>query len=316
MASPSKQHTEVAHLEALRRNIAQLKAERTQLCDDLRSAQCDARALTEELERKKQPTLNKYVRLAVVLGIDMPEVDLVAACERDVAALCTRHQPGFGATEDLWLVDATNSSTVSPLGRAAAATLPARSTVTARDVLRLGCSYAARGLPVATINAILDRLTLYHEVETTRTLNVSAPANVQYLQLTVPALEHPAITRTQCVALVIECDSHDQGWATDASHLNGSYRGCHSWVELQVTAPNGSVVVPRRDAYRNLRAHSAFRRHLVHITDTSVLAHLTAPGSRVTVHLRAQFPGWRNEARFARLAIAYKVALCDDLMQL
>ncbi|EQC29565.1 hypothetical protein SDRG_12574 [Saprolegnia diclina VS20] len=222
--------------------------------------------------------------------------------------------PAAAPTDTIWLVNPAKLTDVQELTPAVAATMPTRSTTTPSDIIEAGAHLVSRGLPVAVVNAILDASgsVLVFDAETTAEEYEYAPADVEYLRLTVPTMDHRALEFLRCTALVIECTSHDQGWATDEPELNGSYNGCFSWAEFQVSGPDGMVLLPRREACRNLRASGSYRHHMQYVTDPTVLRLLLTPGNQVSLHLRAEYGGWSNQATYGRLALVYTVGLNED----
>ncbi|KDO24240.1 hypothetical protein SPRG_09876 [Saprolegnia parasitica CBS 223.65] len=224
--------------------------------------------------------------------------------------------PAAAPVDTIWLINPANLADVHELTPAVAATMPTRSTTTPRDTLQAGALLVSRGLPVAVANTILDASgsVLVFEAETTAEQYEYAPADAEYLRLTVPTMDDPALELLRCTALVIECTSHDQGWATDAPELNGSYNRCYSWAEFQVSAPDGTLLLPRREACRNLRASGSYRHHLQYVTDPAVLRLLLTPGNQVSLHLRAMYGGWSNQASYGRLALVYTVGLNENSM--
>ncbi|OQR91629.1 hypothetical protein ACHHYP_04525 [Achlya hypogyna] len=213
-----------------------------------------------------------------------------------------------------WLVNESNKKDAKPLTPAVAETLYLTSSHTPQEIARVGILLASTGLPIPAVNTVLDQAgcVLVYDSETAANEGEYAPADVEYLRFTVPSVGHTAL-EARCIALVLECTSHDQGWASETQELNGTFNGCYSWVEYQVAAPDGTLTVPRTVACLNMRADSNFRHYVQYVTDAAVLAALT-PGATVSLHLRAEFGGWANYARYGRIAVVYAAGLSEDSM--
>ncbi|KAH9106135.1 hypothetical protein AeMF1_018157 [Aphanomyces euteiches] len=216
-------------------------------------------------------------------------------------------------TLPMWLVD-PKSQVASELSPSEVAALCLEG-YTASDVVHVGCTLSLCGLPLALVNRVLDIAGLWvkYHADTYEVMEGWAPMEREYVRLTIPYdLSHKLLRWTECTALSIECVSHDQGWAIDLPELNSTYFGCNSWVEFEILGPHGETILPRVDMCRNLRACGSYRRHLLHITDRSILNHVTA-GCRVIVYLRAQFPGWSNHAKYGRVSVQFAYAMKDSV---
>ncbi|ETV83139.1 hypothetical protein H257_04862 [Aphanomyces astaci] len=168
------------------------------------------------------------------------------------------------------------------------------------------------GAPVALVNLIayMADICTNHAVDTHDLVVGNAPLDREYLRFVVPISSTPHL-EVLSSSLVIECVSHDQGWASDDAD-NHSYKNCWSWVEFEVVdVSNGSVVLPRQEMCRNLRASKPFRRHRLRVTDKAILDRLR-PGCHVVLHLRAEFNAWSNHARYASISLRQWWGLRDE----
>ncbi|ETW00020.1 hypothetical protein H310_07460 [Aphanomyces invadans] len=161
----------------------------------------------------------------------------------------------------------------------------------------------ASGAPAAIVSyiAYLGDVCSAYFVDTHDAVVGNAPLDREYLRLIIPAM---TVTNLEVFSsmLVLECVSHDQGWASDQTD-NQTYRNCWSWVEFEVVdATNAAVLVPRQVMCRNLRASKTYRRHRMQITDKSILRHLQ-PGCQVVLYLRARYNAWSNHARYASISL-------------
>jgi hypothetical protein len=140
-----------------------------------------------------------------------------------------------------------------------------------------------------------------------------APLDREFLNYIIPCNVDidPLLELQQPVCLIIECVSHDQGWASDATYLDHTYQGCHSWIKFDVSDPSGVPVTPRTVACLNLRASMDARRHVNYITQPQMLEHLR-PGNQVKLHMRAQYPGWANYVTCARVSIVSAAGVKED----
>ncbi|KAF0685731.1 Aste57867_22430 [Aphanomyces stellatus] len=184
-----------------------------------------------------------------------------------------------------------------------------------QDVMLTVCLLCKLNLPTPIANKIAEMagiLSGFFE-ETHALVQDTAPMDHAYFRLVIPSdMGHGELEFTSCMGLSIECISHDQGWATDAPELNGTYDGCHSWMEYEVQDLDGVALLPRRVVCRNLRASWPFRRHRIEIRDRDVLD-LLVPGHVVVLFARAQFGGWANFVKYACIHVALSVALKESV---
>ncbi|OQR91647.1 hypothetical protein ACHHYP_04526 [Achlya hypogyna] len=214
----------------------------------------------------------------------------------------------------IWLVNAADVGEVHQLTPAQASRMHLNNMYSAPDALYIGCILAQRNLPIDVVNAILEAAGVVLEARAEMRMKAYgyAPLDEEILRLDVPVMDYKWLELVRPVALILESISHDQGWASDAPELNGSYNGCWSWIEFQVAAADGTLVVDRRPMCRNFRANRSPRRHLQYVTDSDVLATL-APGRHISMHMRAQFGGWANFVQYARVSVVMAVGICEDV---
>ncbi|KAF0685734.1 Aste57867_22433 [Aphanomyces stellatus] len=181
------------------------------------------------------------------------------------------------------------------------------------SVVFAGCLLRTKGLPTSSINHILFMAGLWLDFadEIHDEVEEEAPLDQEYLRLVVPGyMGHGALELIRCVAVTIDCCSHDQGWA-DTSDANGTYRGTNSWIEFDVLDATNKQVFPRTTVCRNLRATPSYRHHVMISRDSELLNFMVTPNYALVVSLRAQYGGWANYAKFTRISLAYVVGLRD-----
>lgn len=177
-------------------------------------------------------------------------------------------------------------------------------------------------LPVDIANHVLDfaGLSLMFETETNRLERGSSNMNVEYLALAIPSAEELMLPKGlgvgRCLQMLVDLESHDQGWASDAPEHNRTYHACWSWSELEVKAP-GDTEPLRVEVGPNLRAHRSYRLHRRIFSPTSdidapVLEHIV-PGSQLRLFLRSQFPGWINNAKYARMVVTFAFDFDEEM---
>ena len=135
------------------------------------------------------------------------------------------------------------------------------------------------------------------QVTTTEKVAVEADGSdakdLKYLKLHIP----PEHTCPVVKAIQVECSSHDQGWATGG--------GEWTWSDLVVKNAEGVEVHREHRMFVNPRANDQFQLHIKSFDQhSSVVKHAT-PGSELILELKAQFPGWVNNANYGRIAVHY-----------
>ncbi|KAF0700110.1 Aste57867_9341 [Aphanomyces stellatus] len=213
---------------------------------------------------------------------------------------------------DVWLVNPKSPDDVRPLSSADEENSLRFDRNSPKAVAFTACLLRTRGLTTSVINAILFMAGFWLEFyeETHDEVAESAPLCLEYLRLVVPGyMGHSALELLDCVGISLECISHDQGWASDAPDLNGTYVGCNSWIEFNVLSEDGKELCPRGDVCRNVRGSPDFRHHLMLRTDRELLDLMAQPKNELVIYLRAQYGGWANFAKYARISLAFVVGL-------
>ena len=128
----------------------------------------------------------------------------------------------------------------------------------------------------------------------------SAIASLDYLQLNVSK------TCSKIRSIQLKCSSHDQGHATHAG--TGSY----SWGDIVVKsmASNGTEIYRHFRAFNNAVANSTFQDHSHTYGEQDTLVQMCTPGSTLILVLNAQYSGWRNFARSAKLLVKCSTHNC------
>ncbi|KAF0700116.1 Aste57867_9347 [Aphanomyces stellatus] len=220
------------------------------------------------------------------------------------AGLLPRHSTTLAVTSinpttlPIWSVDA-NTQHATKLAPADAA-FDAYSLASIAEIASLLTQLHRCRLPITLVSAILSMAGLYSEddaIDTRKTVSGCAPMDLAYLRYDIPPPPRHPLLQVDTTTLVLECVSHDQGWCAFAHELNLTYASSSSWVEFEVLAADGRVLVARRPVCVNLRASSTYRRHRLDVADELV------PGSQVVMHLRADDPEWANHACYARIAL-------------
>ncbi|TMW69141.1 hypothetical protein Poli38472_001297 [Pythium oligandrum] len=123
--------------------------------------------------------------------------------------------------------------------------------------------------------------------------------NVEYLRLDIPeeaTLHLPlGLSISKCHEVVVQCASHDQGWADEDREYDGGE------VARTTVCPNVRVVDSSRHHVRYFR------------TPSDVLDHVT-PGNSLQLMLRSQYPGWSNTADYGRLRVQFFVELDEEFV--
>ncbi|ETW01980.1 hypothetical protein H310_06505 [Aphanomyces invadans] len=184
-------------------------------------------------------------------------------------------------------------------------------------IVYAACVLVKFHLPRHVVHAILDMAGFWVEFyeETNEYVDGDAPLEHEYLHVTVPGyMGHDALELRRCVGMSIECISHDQGWA-DSPDLNGTYRGVYSWCELDVwNEAQDKQVLPKWEVSYNVRGRSDFRHHLrIERENRTILDLMETPYNVVRFYLRAQYGGWKNVAKYARIALHFSVNLKPNL---
>jgi hypothetical protein len=121
-------------------------------------------------------------------------------------------------------------------------------------------------------------------------------ANTRYLQSN-PILggdfEHP-LRR-----LVVTTHSKDQGWSSYPEN-RGTRDNSWTWFELTLDDGETGDEIVRVEIMRNIHAGSAFEEYRALIEDERILKQ-AKKGDRLSVWVRAMYPGWCNEVQSAKI---------------
>eukprot|EP00128_Syssomonas_multiformis_P011225 Colp12_sorted_trinity150504_noHs@24350 len=153
-------------------------------------------------------------------------------------------------------------------------------------------------LPIEVVNYILD-LAEYGatvKVETSKQVT-GGDLNLSYVTITVPPCR-------KVLSIEVEAEAHDQGWSSYPQDAN-TYRNSWTFGELVNTKRSEDTPIT---VFRNLHANSNFQthRHVLHSTGAnSDFIRQLHPGDKVTLKLRAMFPGWCMYCRRGALKLTY-----------
>jgi len=99
--------------------------------------------------------------------------------------------------------------------------------------------------------------------------------------------------------LVITTNSKDQGWSSYPKY-HGTRE--HSWTWFELTLDDGETgdEIVRVEVVRNIHAGKTFEEHRAVIEDERIL-NQTKEGDRLSVWVRASYPGWCNNVRSVKI---------------
>ncbi|KAF9785784.1 hypothetical protein BJ322DRAFT_1005403 [Thelephora terrestris] len=121
-------------------------------------------------------------------------------------------------------------------------------------------------------------------------------ANTRYLQsnpIQGGDFEHP-LRR-----LVVTTHSKDQGWSSYPEN-RGTRDNSWTWFELTLDDGETDDEIVRVEVMRNIHAGSVLEEYRATIEDERILKQ-AKKGDRLSVWVRAMFPGWCNEVRSAKI---------------
>ncbi|DAZ92692.1 TPA: hypothetical protein N0F65_009589 [Lagenidium giganteum] len=191
--------------------------------------------------------------------------------------------------------------------------MPIEDLVYAAAVL-VGC----KRLPVEIVNAVLAFVSTFNVGARS---NVFVPGfsemNLCYLRLSIPMLEEMRLPRgfnvLPCRRLLVDCSSHDQGWAAWDQEHNGTYAHSRTWSEVQVTSPNCTgTPMDRVHVATNVRADDTFRRHRRIFGPDDEVVQRVAPGSTVELYVRSRYPGWKNYVNHGALLASFEIEIDEE----
>lgn len=158
----------------------------------------------------------------------------------------------------------------------------------------------------------------------------SNDANHRYLR--TPPLQSP-MTHHFVMQVTVETDSHDQGWSSEPRReWLGTYEGSHTWWDLTLDRPaparahsedrlvtvgasSGSDSeaddppactwheIHRVEVCRNIHASQSFKLHNITLGPDHPLVRDAQPGDVISLWARTQYPGWVNNACYARIRV-------------
>ena len=152
-------------------------------------------------------------------------------------------------------------------------------------------------LPPELVTQILD-LAEYWTVSGVTRLdsNQFSDANIRYLQsghIEGGDFTHP-LRR-----VVVTTDSKDQGWSS-YPETQGTRDDSWTWFELTLDDGETDDEIVRVEVVRNIHAGRGFVRHRAVIEDERVLKQ-AKKGDRLSVWVRAKYPGWKNWVRLVTI---------------
>ena len=113
-----------------------------------------------------------------------------------------------------------------------------------------------------------------------------------YLRLHVPE------NCSKVKMILVECESHDQGFADYKSYS-------YSWGDLVVKSRNGEEQEQYRQnrVYENAVANSKYQMHVKHYSEDDEIVQKCKPGNTLELVLNAQYCNWANYAKYSRIAV-------------
>ena len=101
--------------------------------------------------------------------------------------------------------------------------------------------------------------------------------------------------------VIVTTDSKDQGWSS-YRETQGTREGSWTWFELTLDDGMTGDEIARVEIVRNIHAGIMFEEHRAVIEDERVLKHAKR-GDRLSVWVRAMFPGWCNHVRSVQIEV-------------
>lgn len=178
-----------------------------------------------------------------------------------------------------------------------------------------------QSVPLDICNEILTLagFVLMLEKETTAFLRGSSNMNYCYLELPISSIELSQGTQVKsCCLCVVDISSHDQGWASSDSALNGTYEASYTWSELALVESKSQEVFEHSERLYigpNIRASHEFRHHrrvLVPSTHGPFLDSIKL-GKWLRLYLLSQYPGWSNFANYGSIKVYLSLEATDEL---
>ena len=169
---------------------------------------------------------------------------------------------------------------------------------TVRESLLAG-EYGIPPLPELVVDKIMEDARYWNWVskETREEQNVSG-SRQPYLSLEVPA------ACRQVKLVVLECESHDQGWSSYPSD-RGTRRNSWTWGDLTVVSSEAVEEYKQDRVYTNLHASDSWELHTKEYTASDQLVKNLATGKRLVLSLNAMFSGWVNHVKYAKLTVYF-----------
>lgn len=152
-------------------------------------------------------------------------------------------------------------------------------------------------LPPELVTQILDLAEYWvYSQKTLSEPNVYRDANARYLRSgPIRGGEFTYPLRR----VVITTDSRDQGWSS-YRETQGTREGSWTWFELTLDDGKSEDEIVRVEVVRNIHAGIRFEKHRAVIEDERVLKQAKR-GDRLSVWVRAMFPGWCNHVRSVQI---------------
>ena len=176
---------------------------------------------------------------------------------------------------------------------------------------------ASRHLPFEIEHLIMEQLqlsdTLRLSVTRDDAITYSSNANMRHVRT--------PIMRLKPVEMLIEIESHDQGWSSEPTERHGTYEASYTWWDLTLERPKDDMSsedrakaasvneddpfgeVLRVELQRNVHASSDFRLHTIRLKQDHELLRAFRPGDTVCLWARTLYPGWANSVRMARISV-------------
>ena len=101
---------------------------------------------------------------------------------------------------------------------------------------------------------------------------------------------------TNVKTILVECESHDQGFADYKSYS-------YSWGDLVVKSRSGEEQYRQNRVYENAVANSNYQMHIQHYSEDDGIVQKCKPGNTLELVLNAQYRNWANYAKYSRIAV-------------
>nr|CCA15732.1 conserved hypothetical protein [Albugo laibachii Nc14] len=178
-----------------------------------------------------------------------------------------------------------------------------------------------QSVPLEICNDILTfaGFVMIIQKDTTAFLRGYSHMNYCYLESPIPAAELPqGVQVSSCCLCVVDISSHDQGWASSDTALNGTYEASYTWSELAIAETKDQKVVELTNRVcigQNVRASHEFRHHRRALTPSAQASFLKSikPGIWLRLYLLSQYPGWSNFANYGSIKVYLSLEATEEI---